>query len=136
MSQLHAENQPAIELEEIELVETTEETAVAVAKRMHRGMSLLEIMVVITLIGLVTADTRRLQVGLKDLCRHEWELWQDPSTTRGMGVVNLGAAALAALARRSGIDVQIESPTVPSAILPPRPRPNEKRRPAGRRRSS
>ena len=55
MSQLHAENQPAIELEEIELVETTEETAVAVAKRMHRGMSLLEIMVVITLIGLVTA---------------------------------------------------------------------------------
>ena len=58
---LHIENQPtdaALEptaLEPTVLVETPEQTAAAVARRMHRGMSLLEIMVVITLIGLVTA---------------------------------------------------------------------------------
>jgi general secretion pathway protein G len=60
MTTLHTETQPAIDNDEVELIETTElstseETVAAVARRQHRGMSLLEIMVVITLIGLVTA---------------------------------------------------------------------------------
>jgi hypothetical protein len=68
-------------------------------------------------IGLLGKDARRFALGLKEIAKHEWELWQDPSLERGAGVVNLGAVALASLAVEAGIQVQVPGPTVPDAIV-------------------
>jgi hypothetical protein len=68
-------------------------------------------------IGLIAKDARRFAVGLKDIAKHEWELWQDPSLVRGSGVVNLGAAGLASLALDAGIAVQMPGPTVPDELI-------------------
>lgn len=74
-------------------------------------------------IGLLQKDKRRLAVGLKDITRHEWEIWQDPNLVRGAGVVNVGAVALGRLALDAGIAVQMPGPTVPTELLaPPRRR--------------
>lgn len=68
-------------------------------------------------IGLLTRDRRRVAVGLKDITRHEWELWQDPNLVRGAGVINLGAVALSRLAYEAGMEVPLPGPTVPPELL-------------------
>ena len=64
--------------------------------------------------GLLENDADKVSQGLKDICRHEIELWQDPSLNRGLGVVNLGAVGLARLALDAGFGSQfpgIQFPT-------------------------
>lgn len=68
-------------------------------------------------IGLLKKDRRRLAVGLKNVTKHEWELWQDPSLVRGAGVVNLGAVALCKLALARGLPVDMPAKTVPNGVL-------------------
>ncbi len=67
-------------------------------------------------IGLLTRDSKRVSLGIKDITKHEWELWQDPSLTRGAGVINLGAVALSRLARTIGVVPPAEVPTVPAML--------------------
>jgi hypothetical protein len=67
--------------------------------------------------GLLSKDSAALTSGLKDMTRHEWELWQDPDRVRGLGVINLGAVALSRLALDAGVMVRIPGPTVPDEIV-------------------
>ncbi|MBT6432917.1 MAG: hypothetical protein HOK97_17650 [Deltaproteobacteria bacterium] len=68
-------------------------------------------------LGLLEADTDKVSTGLKDICRHEIELWQDPSLNRGLGVVNLGAVGIARLALDAGLRVAIPGNTVPDELV-------------------
>nr|ADI21640.1 hypothetical protein [uncultured myxobacterium HF0130_06F04] len=67
--------------------------------------------------GLLAKDSVLLTAGLKDITRHEWELWQSPDRVRGLGVINLGAVALSRLALDAGVMVRIPGPTVPDEIV-------------------
>ena len=67
--------------------------------------------------GLLENDADKVSQGLKDICRHEIELWQDPSLNRGLGVVNLGAVGLARLALDAGLRVAIPGNTVPDELI-------------------
>ena len=67
--------------------------------------------------GLLENDPDKVSQGLKDICRHEIELWQDPSLNRGLGVVNLGAVGLARLALDAGLRVAIPGNTVPDELI-------------------
>lgn len=67
--------------------------------------------------GLLEADTEKVSGGLKEICRYEIELWQDPSLNRGLGVVNLGAVGLARLALDAGLRVAIPGNTVPDELV-------------------
>ena len=67
--------------------------------------------------GLLENDPDKVSQGLKDICRHELELWQDPSLNRGLGVVNLGAVGLARLALDAGLRVAIPGNTVPDELI-------------------
>jgi hypothetical protein len=67
--------------------------------------------------GLLEADAEKVSGGLKDICRYEIELWQDPSLNRGLGVVNLGAVGLARLALDAGLRVSIPGNTVPDELV-------------------
>ena len=68
-------------------------------------------------IGLLAKDPRRVSVGLKDITKHEWELWQDPSLVRGMGLINLGGSALAKIALERGIPISTPGPTIPDPLF-------------------
>jgi len=68
-------------------------------------------------IALLNQDGRRMAIGLKDIVRHEWELWQQTGSRRAAGVVNFGAAALSVLALERGITVQLPADTIPDLIL-------------------
>ena len=68
-------------------------------------------------LGLLEADADKVSGGLKDICRHEIELWQDPSLNRGLGVVNLGAVGIARLALDAGLRVAIPGNTVPDELV-------------------
>lgn len=67
--------------------------------------------------GLLENDPDKVSQGLKDICRHEFELWQDPTLNRGLGVVNLGAVGLARLALDAGLRVSIPGNTVPDELI-------------------
>ena len=67
--------------------------------------------------GLANADERRLNKGIGDILRYEWEGWQDPSRCRGLGVVNLGAVAMARLARKRDLRIAVHGKTFPEALL-------------------
>ena len=54
-----------------------------------------------------------MAIGLKDIVRHEWGLWQQTGARRAAGVVNFGAAALSVLALERGITVQLPADTIP-----------------------
>lgn len=68
-------------------------------------------------IGLVTRDPKRVTLGINDITKHEWELWQDPNLIRGAGVVNLGAVALSRLALTIGMVPPAAVPTVPAPLI-------------------
>lgn len=67
--------------------------------------------------GLIEADPAKVSLGLKEICRHELELWQDPTLNRGLGVVNVGAVALGRLALDAGLRVSIPGNTVPDVLI-------------------
>ena len=67
--------------------------------------------------GLLTRDARRVSAGLKLVARHEWEMWQDPKLMRGVGVVSVGATALARLALDLGLAVKLPGPMVPDDVI-------------------
>ena len=66
--------------------------------------------------GLLQKDARQLTTGLKNLARHEWEVWQDPRELRGAGVVNVGGLALARLARAQRVAFARSGPVAGSTI--------------------
>jgi hypothetical protein len=68
-------------------------------------------------LGLLGRDGRRLNAALKTISRSEWDSWQDPMSTRGAGVVSLGATALARLAIDAGVRVSLPGPTVPDDVI-------------------
>lgn len=68
-------------------------------------------------LGLLESDPEKVSSGLKDICRYEFELWQDPGLNRGLGVVNLGAVALSRLALDAGLRVAIPGNTVPDELI-------------------
>jgi hypothetical protein len=70
-----------------------------------------------TFLGLLARDQKRVTTGLKDLTRHEWEIWLDPSLERGAGIVNVGAVALRRLALARGLGVRVPGPTVPEILM-------------------
>ncbi len=68
-------------------------------------------------IGLLKKDSKRFSVGIKNITKYEWELWQDPTLVRGAGVVNLGAVALCKLALSRKLPVDMPHATVPDGLL-------------------
>ncbi len=68
-------------------------------------------------IGILKKNPKQVAVGIKDMAKHEWELWQDPNMVRGAGVVNLGAVALSCLALDAGIAISVPGPTVPDSLI-------------------
>jgi hypothetical protein len=75
--------------------------------------------------GLQARDPSRVTAGLRLIARYEWEAWQDPKLTRGAGVVNVAATAIARLAVEAGLAVALPGPTVPDEVIaaPRRRRP-------------
>ena len=67
--------------------------------------------------GLLDQDSSLLTIGLTEMTKHEWELWQSPDRVRGLGVINLGAVAISRLALDAGVMVRIPGPTVPDSIV-------------------
>lgn len=67
--------------------------------------------------GLQARDPRRITAGLRVISKLEWDAWQDPRLTRGAGVVNVAATALARLAVEQGLAVALPGPTVPDEII-------------------
>jgi hypothetical protein len=67
--------------------------------------------------GLLRHDAYQLNTGIKTITRFEWEIWQDPRYTQGLGVVSLTAAALARLARDRGLVVSSPGPMMPEELL-------------------
>ncbi len=67
--------------------------------------------------GLLRRDGAQVAAGLKAIVKHEWELWQAASAVRGVGVVNVGAAALARLAAERGLRLRPPGHTVPAELL-------------------
>lgn len=71
--------------------------------------------------GLVARDEAMLGRGLDIIVRQEWAQSQAPQLVRAAGVVNVGAIAIARLARARGLRVTVRSPTVPAELCPPAP---------------
>ena len=67
--------------------------------------------------GLLRADPRRVAKAVVDIARREWQIWQDPRHIRGLGVVNLAAAAIVGLAAQRGLRVAVAVPTVPVELV-------------------
>jgi hypothetical protein len=68
-------------------------------------------------LGLVERQPARVSASLKTIAREEWRLWQDPGRVRGVGVVSLGATAIARLAGEAGLRVTLPGPSVPGLLL-------------------
>ncbi|MBN1962300.1 MAG: hypothetical protein JW841_15300 [Deltaproteobacteria bacterium] len=72
---------------------------------------------VTTFRGLLAGDAWRVSNGLKTIVKYEWEIWQDPKLTRGVGVVNLGATALAKLAYEANLQITLPDELVPVELV-------------------
>lgn len=66
--------------------------------------------------GLMERDATTVNSGLRSILKHEWELWQNPNLLRGMGVVNLGASAIARMAIQQRLSVTVSAATMPPLL--------------------
>lgn len=67
-------------------------------------------------LALMAHDEVAFQSALRDLVRYNWHAAQDPKVTRGLGVVDITAAALVRLAHQAGMHTENPGPTVPDAL--------------------
>ena len=88
--------------------------------RTHRYAGGLREAYVLCFLGLLLKDTNLMNKGVRDITKHEWELWQAHNQDRGGGIVNLGATALTLMALDRGIAVKLPGPTVPDVVVAPK----------------
>tara|TARA_Y100001934_G_C12303691_1_gene751286 strand:- start:193 stop:1365 length:1173 start_codon:yes stop_codon:yes gene_type:complete len=88
--------------------------------RTHRYAGGLREAYVLCFLGLLLKDKDLMNKGVRDITKHEWELWQAQTKDRGGGIVNMGATALTLMALDRGIAVKLPGPTVPDIIIAPK----------------
>jgi len=70
--------------------------------------------------GLLANDSRRVEQGVRDICRYEQSIWQTSGWQRGVGLINFGAVAVLRLAHAGRLQVKASGASLPAPLIRPR----------------